>query len=171
MVKKIIGGFFLLLIFLVIFAPKEQIYYLIEKNLEKEKIIISNENFKETPFGFTIDNADIYFEGIKMAHIKSLSLNIFLLYNQLKLESVEIDKGFQNIAPKSIDTLSAVFSIIKPYKIAIDGVGSFGEVKGGVYLNMNKLFLRFPKTDKDIRVFRKFLKKDKKGLYYEKFFK
>ncbi|MCK4440386.1 MAG: hypothetical protein KAU90_00175, partial [Sulfurovaceae bacterium] len=80
------------------------------------------------------------------------------------------DKGIQNIVPKSIDNLTAIFSIIKPYKIAINGVGSFGEIKGGVYLNMNKIFLRISKT-KDISTFRKFLKKDKEGLYYEKFFR
>jgi hypothetical protein len=59
---------------------------------------------------------------------------------------------------------------MKPYKIAIDGLGSFGKVEGGVYINMNKIFLRFPET-KDINSFRKFLKKDDKGLYYEEFFK
>jgi len=170
MVKKIVGGFFLLLIFLVIFAPKQQIYYLLEKELAKNDIVISNEKFSDNLFGLSIKDADIYVKGIKMAHVKSLDLNIFFLYNKLSIDSIHTDKGIQNIAPKSIDNITAVFSIIKPYKVAIDGVGSFGEVKGGVYLNMNKIFLRLSKT-KDISIFRKFLKKDKEGLYYEKFFR
>jgi len=170
MVKKIISGFFLLLIFLVIFAPKQQIYYLLEKELAQNDIVISNEKFSDKLFGLTITDADIYVKGIKMAQIKSVDLNIFFLYNQLTINSVHTDKGIQNIVPKSIDNLTAIFSIIKPYKVAIDGVGSFGEVKGGVYLNMNKIFLRLPKT-KDISSFKNFLKKDKEGLYYEKFFR
>ena len=170
MVKKIIGGFFLLLIFLVIFAPKQQIYYLLEQELAKNDIVISNEKFTNKPFGLTITDADIYVKGIKMAQVKSVDLNIFFLYNRLTIDSVDIDKGIQNIVPKSINTISATFSIIKPYKINIEGVGSFGEVKGGVYLNMNKLFLRLPKT-KDISTIKKFLKKDTEGLYYEKFFR
>jgi len=170
MVKKIIGGFFILLIFLVIFAPKQRIYYLLEDKLAKEGIVISNEKFSDNLLGLSIKDADIYVKGIKMAHVKSLDLDIFFLYNRLTINSVHTDKGIQNIVPKSIDNISAVFSIIKPYKIAIEGVGSFGEVKGGVYLNMNKIFLRLPKT-KDISTFRRFLKKDKEGLYYEKFFK
>jgi hypothetical protein len=170
MVKKIISGFFLLLIFLVIFAPKQQIYYLLEKELAQNDIVISNEKFSDKLFGLTITDADIYIKGIKMAQIKSVDLNIFFLYNQLTINSVHTDKGIQNIVPKSIDKLTAIFSIIKPYKVAIDGVGSFGEVKGGVYLNMNKIFLRLPKT-KDISSFKNFLKKDKEGLYYEKFFR
>jgi len=170
MVKKFIGGFFILLIFLVIFAPKQRIYYLLEDKLAKEGIVISNEKFSDNLLGLSIKDADIYVKGIKMAHVASLDLDIFFLYNRLTINSVHTDKGIQNIVPKSIDNITAVFSIIKPYKIAIEGVGSFGEVKGGVYLNMNKIFLRLPKT-KDISTFRRFLKKDKEGLYYEKFFK
>jgi len=170
MVKKFIGGFFILLIFLVIFAPKQRIYYLLEDKLAKEGIVISNEKFSDNLLGLSIKDADIYVKGIKMAHVASLDLDIFFLYNRLTINSVHTDRGIQNIVPKSIDNITAVFSIIKPYKIAIEGVGSFGEVKGGVYLNMNKIFLRLPKT-KDISTFRRFLKKDKEGLYYEKFFK
>jgi len=170
MVKKIIGGFFLLLIFLVIFAPKQQIYYLLEDKLAKDGIVISNEKFSDNLLGLSIKDADIYVKGIKMAHVESLDLDIFFLYNRLTINSVHTDKAIQNLVPKSIDNISAVFSIIKPYKIDINGMGSFGEVKGGVYLNMNKIFLRLPKT-KDISMFRKFLKKDKEGLYYEKFFR
>ncbi|HHB94453.1 MAG TPA: hypothetical protein ENK88_04840, partial [Campylobacterales bacterium] len=83
MVKKIIGGFFLLLIFLVIFAPKQQIYYLLEKELAKNDIVISNEKFSDNLLGLSISDADIYVKGIKMAHIKSVDLDIFLLYNKL----------------------------------------------------------------------------------------
>ncbi|NOZ90629.1 MAG: hypothetical protein GXO60_05005 [Epsilonproteobacteria bacterium] len=170
MVKKIIGGFFLLLIFLVVFAPKQQIYYLLEKELAKNDIVISNEKFEDNLFGFSIKDADIYIKDIKMAQVKSLDLDIFFLYNKLEIKSVKTDKGIQNMVPKYIDKITAVFSIIHPYKIDIKGNGSFGEVEGGVYLNMNKIFIRVSKS-KDISAFRKFLKKDKEGLYYEKYFK
>ena len=170
MVKKTVGGFFLLLIFLVIFAPKQQIYYLVEKQLAKDDIVISNEEFSDNLLGFSIKHANIYIKGIKMAQVKSLDFDIFFLYNKISIESIKTDKGIQNIVPKSIDNLTAVFTIIKPYKIAIEGNGSFGQVRGGFYLNMNKLFLRLVKT-KDINMFKKFLKRDKEGLYYEKSFK
>ncbi|MCK4440962.1 MAG: hypothetical protein KAU90_03090, partial [Sulfurovaceae bacterium] len=97
MVKKIIGGFFLLLIFLVIFSPKERIYYLLEKELAKNDIVISHEKFSDNLLGFTISDADIYVKDIKMAHIKSLDLYIFFFYNKLTIDSVHTDKGIQNI--------------------------------------------------------------------------
>lgn len=167
MVKRTVGGFILLLIFLWIFAPKQEIYYLMEKELAKNGIVIANEKFEEGLFGMKISDAEIYFEGIQVAKVKSLSLNLFFLYNQAVISSVVTDKGIQNFAPKSIDKITATYSILKPYKIAIEGRGSFGSIIGGVYLNRHKLLLRF-KHIKEIRSFKKFLKKDKKGLYYEK---
>jgi len=170
MVKRIIGGFFLLLLFLILFSPKQELYYLLEKELNKNGIVISNEKFTDTFFGLSITDADIFVKGINMAQVKSLKLNIFFLYNSLSVESIATDKGIHNIAPKSIESISAVFSILKPYKVAINGKGSFGEVKGGYYLGKNKIFFRLTEK-KNIRSFQKFLKKDKEGLFYEKFFR
>ncbi|SFV60146.1 hypothetical protein MNB_SV-12-1017 [hydrothermal vent metagenome] len=170
MVKKGIGGFFLLVIFLILFSPKQEIYYLLEKRLEKDGIVISNEKFSDTLFGLTISDADIFVKGINMAKVKSLKLNIFFLYNQLSIESIETDKGIHKMAPKSIDNITATLSILKPYKVGVDAVGSFGSTSGGYYIGKNKLFFRL-KEKKDISSFRKFLKKDKEGLFYEKFFR
>jgi hypothetical protein len=169
MVKKIIAVLLLLPIFLLLFAPKEELYYLLESELEKNDIVISNEKFSNTLFGLTITDADIYIKGINMAKIKSLNLNLFLLYNNLTIESIETDRGIHNIVPKSIDSITATFSILKPYKIAVESIGSFGSTVGGYYINQNKLFFRL-KEKKNISSFKKFLKKDIEGLYYEKFF-
>ena len=41
-VKRIIGGFFLLILFLWLFAPKQELYYFLEKTLKEQDVIISN---------------------------------------------------------------------------------------------------------------------------------
>jgi hypothetical protein len=169
MVKKMIGGSFLFLFFLLIFAPKQEIYFKIEKELQKEGIVISNEKFSYNLWGLSIEDADIFLKGAKIAKVKSLNLSIFFLYNELIIEDIIIDRGAHKILPKNLDHATAIFSILKPYKIAIDANGSFGKISGGIYLNMNKIFLRVI-DKKDIRTFKGFLKKDDKGLYYEKFF-
>ncbi len=173
MVKKLtvtIFSSFIILLALLIFAPKEQLYYKLEKELEKNGIVISDEKFTDTILGVKIEDANVYVKGINVAHIKLIDLKIFFLLNRLTIDSVTTDKSIQNFVPKNINHAKAVFSILKPYKISIDANGSFGEISGGVYLNMNKIFIRVPKP-KDISAFRGFLKRDAKGLYYEKFFK
>jgi hypothetical protein len=169
MVKKIFGSSLILLFSILIFAPKQEIYFKVEQELKKRDIVISNEKFQDNLWGLSIENADIYVKGIKVAKVKSLNLTILFLYNKLTIEGVEVDSSIGKVVPKSIENLTAIFSIMKPYKISLDAVGSFGKIHGGVYFNMNKIFLRFPET-KDIISFQKFLKQDSEGLYYEKFF-
>jgi len=165
MVKRIVGGFFLTLILLWLFAPKQELYYLLEKSLKEQNIVISNEEFQDKWYGLKITNANIYLDGGNIAKVAELDFNFFFLYNTLTIHSIE--PAFANIAPKNIDKLIAKYSIIKPLKIELDGEGSFGVLKGAVDLLNRKVEIFFP-VSKDLKSVKKFLKKDpKKGWYYE----
>ena len=57
MVKKFLKfiGYFLFFIFMLIFfSPKENLYYLAEKELAKKSILISKESIKDSGFSFNI---------------------------------------------------------------------------------------------------------------------
>ena len=164
MVKRIFGGFFLLIILLWLVSPKQELYFLLEKELKKNDIIISNERFVDRWYGLEIYDADIYVKGIKMATVESLKLYIFFLYDKLTITNTKTE-----VDPKSIDSITAVFNVIKPYKIAIKSNGSFGLVEGGVYFMDKKLILRVIER-KDMKIFEKFLSKDDRGEYYEKYY-
>ena len=164
MVKRIIGGFFLLLLLLWLFAPKVELYYLLEKNLKKEGIIISNESLQDTWFGLSIKNADIYVKGANMVHINELKLNIFFFYNTLHIKTLTTDAIVHNVAPKEIEDVSITYSILKPLKATLKGIGSFGTVEGQVELIKKHVTVLFP-VAKDIRAFKKFLTKDAKGVW------
>ena len=164
MVKRLFGGFFLLIIFLWLVSPKQELYFLLEKELEKNDIIISNERFIDTWYGLEISDADIYIKGIKLANVESLKLHLFFLYNKLSVERIKTE-----VDPKSIDMITAVFNVIKPYKVTIKSNGSFGTVEGGIYLMEKKLILRLIEA-KNIKAFKKFLQKDDRGEYYEKYY-
>ena len=78
-----------------------------------------------------------------------------------------MDKSFSNMAPKSINQLDAIYSVLNPLNIKVDGVGSFGTVDGTVALAKRKVEILFPVV-KEIKTIKKFLKKDKeKGWLYE----
>lgn len=70
--KKILKLFlylFAFIVFFILFLPKESFYNLLEKELEKSQIIVSNETKKEKLFSFSVLNADIFYQGINMAKI------------------------------------------------------------------------------------------------------
>lgn len=161
------GGFLLFILFMWLFAPKQELYYLIEKSLKKSDIVISNETIKDTWFGLNISNATIYVKGVNVAQTANLQLNCFFLYNTLTIEGIEMDASLHNIAPKSVDELKATYSIMNPLQVKLEGLGSFGTMDGKVALVEKRVNLSFP-VAKDIHAFKKFLKKDKQeGWYYE----
>ncbi len=162
MVKRIIGGFFLLVILLWLLAPKQELYYLLEKELKKSDIIISNETIKDTWYGVKISDADIYIKGAKMAQLSQLELNIFFLYNRLTIKNIITNKAFHNDAPKSIEEINVIYSILDPLHIKLDSIGSFGEANGEVNIKDRTITIGFP-IAKEIKPFRKFLKKDSTG--------
>jgi len=167
MVKRIFLGFFLSLILLWLFAPKVELYYLLEKSLKEKQIIISNETITDTWYGLKIHNADVYVAGAKVANASQLNLNFFFLYTSLTLDEVTMDKSLANIAPKELNNLTAIHSVLKPSEVSINGTGSFGTLTGSIQLLNRKIEILFPVV-KEIKTLKKFLKKDQeKGWYYE----
>ncbi len=167
MVKRIVGGFFLSLIFLWLFAPKVELYYLLEKSLKKNDIIISNERVIDTWYGLKIENAQLYIAGAKVANISLLNFNFFFFYNSLKVDEIKMDSTLSTIAPKEIRYIEANYSIINPLEITLQGEGSFGIIDGKVSLLERKVEVLFP-VPKELKTIKKFLKKDKeKGWVYE----
>lgn len=167
MVKRILGGFFLSLILLWLFAPKVELYYLLEKSLKEKEIIISNETIIDTWYGLKIENADLYVAGAKVANTAELNFNFYFFYSTLKINKIQMDKSLSNMAPKEINNFSAVYSILNPLEVKIDAEGSFGVLDGRVALVERKVEILFP-VAKELKTIQKFLKKDKeKGWIYE----
>jgi len=167
MVKRIIGGFLLALVLLWLFAPKVELYYLLEKSLKERNIVISNETITDTWYGLQIENATLYVAGAKVAHVAKLNFNFFLFYNTLKIDEVKMDKSLSNMAPKEIKYFRAIYSVLNPLKVKLEAEGSFGVADGSVDLKNQKVEILFPVT-KDIKTIKRFLKKDKeRGWVYE----
>ena len=99
-----------------------------------------------------------------MAHIGELELNIFFLYNTLIIKEITTDEVVHKVAPKSVDEVSVKYSVLDPLRVKLNGLGSFGTMDGNVTLLEKHLLIKFP-VSKDIRAFRKFLKKDETGVW------
>ncbi|CAA6813581.1 MAG: Unknown protein [uncultured Sulfurovum sp.] len=167
MVKRIVGGFFLSLILLWLFAPKVELYYFLEKKLKENKIVISNETITDTWYGIKIENAKLYVDSAKIADIDEFNFSFFFLYNTLKIDNIKTDNSLSRLAPKEINTINAVYSIIQPLEIKLNGEGSIGVFDGTVELIKKRIEILFP-VPKDLKSIKKFLKKDQeKGWLYE----
>lgn len=166
MVKKSILILLTILLSLIVFAPKRELYYLLESNLLKYDIIIHNEALKDGFFDLKIEHPELYFKGIQIAKIEEISLFSLLVYSQLKAKGVNIDDSLRSWMPEKIDTLKVNYEWMHPKSIALSMEGSFGVADGYIELNQRTIHMDLTKEG-SLGPLKSLLKKGEKGWYYE----
>jgi hypothetical protein len=117
------------LIFTVILIPKEFIYFKIEHILKKENIII-NENISSKLNGLILKNGVVYVDNMDLAKFYKANLNIFLVYNNLKIDNLFVNKTM-------IKTMNISYSLLYPTKLFINS----DKLKGEIDLMKRKLIV------------------------------
>ena len=150
-----------LFIGILVFMPKDNLYYTIQKYLSKENIYI-NSDIKNS-FNLNLKNGDIYENGVNFAKFQQIKIYPFIIFNQIKAKNITIE--FQNL---KINNLKITYSIINPIKIYIKGISNFGKIEGEI--NLIKKFVKVYILNLTNNNLKNFLQKDKKGyFYYAKF--
>ena len=168
-VKNIFLGILVLWFAFLAFMPKTELYYLLEKELLKNDIKLNEQSIDEGIFSLKLHGVKLFAKGVHIADIKKVELVTFLGYTTFKIEEIVVDTLLSAQAPKEIKSIDIVHSILDATHISIDANGSLGEVIGQVNLAQRKIRVDFQKS-KEIYKIKNFLKKDKKGWYYEKTF-
>ncbi|MFX4219282.1 hypothetical protein ACOL3B_10350 [Aliarcobacter butzleri] len=117
------------IIILIFLIPKESFYNLFEKELEKYNIVISNE-IREEKLDFTILNAEIFYQGIKVAKIDRLNFKSLLFYSKLNVENIYLEDKLKDFIPNYIEKISLKYNISNFNKIFIEANGRFGHLNG-----------------------------------------
>ena len=123
---------FTFFLFFLIFLPKENLYNLVEKELEKKQLIISDEKRDEKLFGLDILNAKLFFEQINISKIENISLETFILYTKIEIMNIALIDSFSQFAPSPIEKLVIKHSILNPNNFTIFANGAFGELNGTI---------------------------------------
>lgn len=119
---------------LVYFLPKENMFYLLEKKLFENKIIISNEKITEKSFSTLIDDSDVYYNNLKFSKVNNIDISTYIFVNNIKITHVKISDDFKNFLPQNIKYININHSILNPTNLEIDSKGEFGELSGIVNL-------------------------------------
>ncbi len=165
LVKYILTFIIFLVIGFTLFMPKSNIYYKVEDILQKQGIVIDNEEIQDNLLDLKILHPVIYYQGLDVARASIITFRPMLVLNTLKVEDIELLGVAKNLNI-DINRLSATHSILKPFYIKLNANGSFGLAKGYVDLK-NRLIHIDIVEPKNINPIRNFLKKGEKGWYYE----
>lgn len=166
MVKKILIALLAVFFSIAIFAPKRELYYLLEDRLMQYDIIISNEKIHDGFFTLWLEHPQIYFKGIKIAQIKRVDLMTLFLYSRVLADGLTVDESMQKWLPKEIGTLLASYQAFDFRHIALEAQGEFGKAQGYVALHERKIHIDFTE-ERSIENLKLFLKKGEQGWYYE----
>jgi hypothetical protein len=167
MVKNIFIGFFVIWFALLVFMPKQELYFTLEKELAKQDIEINEQNIEEGVFSLNLIKPVIYVKGIKIATLEKINIFTLLLYTNINVKSLLLDESLKSFAPEKIDAANISHVVFNPFHLNIEAKGSFGILEGNANLTERTLHLDFTETTKEIDSIRPNLKKDEKGLYYE----
>ena len=143
---------------LIIFMPKENLFFTLQKELKKENIFI-NTKASSNLIDLKLDNSKIFVNKINIANIESIKITPLLFFNKIDLKNIKIDFNHLNI-----DNLNLTYSVLTPFNVDIKGSSNFATIKGFIDLkNRNMKIYLLNLTNKTIK---SFLKKDKKGYFY-----
>ena len=167
MVKNIFISFFVIWFALLVFMPKQELYFTLEKELAKQDIEINEESIEEGMFSLNLIKPVIYVKGIKIATIEKINIFTLIFTSNINIKLLSLDDSLKSFAPQKIDVANISYSLLSPFKVTMEAEGSFGRLEGNANLNERDLRIDFAETTKELDSIRSNLKKDEKGLYYE----
>ncbi len=167
MVKNIFITFIIFWFALLVFMPKQELYFTLEKELAKQDIEINEQSIQEGIFSLNLIKPVIYVKGIKIATIEKINIFTLIFHTNINMKLLSLDDSLKSFAPQKIDVADISYSLFTPFKVNIEAEGSFGVISGRADLNERNLRLDFNETAKGLDTIRSNLKKDEKGLYYE----
>lgn len=166
MVKKIVSVLFLIWFILILFMPKEEVYFKVEQELAKYDIAINEESRSEGIFSLDLKNVTIYAKGIPLVTVEEVSFFTLLLYHCIELKEIYIDESLKSMTPTEIENLRISHGIWSPLHLSLGAEGVFGEAVGSVDLEDRKIRLDFNDT-KSLEMIRSNLKQGEEGWHYE----
>lgn len=154
---------------LIIFIPKERIYFSIEAFLSDYHVFINNENFTNHLIYLDVENAALALDNQSLASIQKIQIAPFLFFNRLSISNLSFSPYYHSFFPGSVDAIVLTYSILAPFEISIQGKGDFGQFRGEYDIINHKIRIVFEPTYQ-LRQYGFLVSKlhqEKEGLIYE----
>jgi len=159
---KFIAYMLFFLSMFLIFLPKENLFYQVEKEAIKYDVYISKESIGEKLFGLKLHHASISYQGIQSATIEEADFFLGLFYNEVVLKNIELSSLVKNYWPQKISLCKFHYSVLDPLIIYGKAKGLFGKIDMhynlqkrtiDIFLKPSKLMLK--KYSSTLRYFKK----------------
>lgn len=151
----------LFVFFTLILLPKASLYNLLEQELSKQNIVISNEIRDEKLLNLKLSDAKIYYKGIEGANIQSINFLSVLVYSKIEVDNIKLLQSLSSFFPPYIENIIIKHSLLDYRNITIYSLGDFGVLYGNIDILNRTLILELEASSKMKREYSKVLKQMK----------
>ena len=173
-ILKFCGYLLFFILALMFFMPKVSSYYYAEQELQKHKVILSNEELIDNGFSLQVNHINLSYDSIDSARVESLNVKLFLMYNIIKVEKIRLDSIVSSFFPVEVDTIIISHHIFNPLKVFASAEGEFGSAVVEVSVLDRNLSATIKPSEIMLQKYKKTLsmmKKQENGEYtYDKAF-
>jgi len=167
-ILKLFGFIILFFLALSYVTPKVNFYYLLEKKLQKQKIILSDEQIKDKGFTLNIKNTKVFYDSIESAKVEKINITTLFFFNYISIKNVKLSGIASSFIPINIKNIDVSYSIFNPINISISASGDFGESTGSFNLLDNNLNISINPSKLTLTKYKKtlkYLEKNQDGAY------
>ena len=128
-IRSIIGYGLLVLITILYFIPKTNLYYQLEHKLQPHGIIIHNEHVDDKWFWLEITDAQLFVQKIESLHVRKTSVMLLGFYNRVNLEGILLASTLGQFVPKKIESAKLHYALYNPFNVNGTIHGDFGQAE------------------------------------------
>ena len=153
---------------LIYFLPKQSLYYFAEQELQKQQVILSNEEISEKTFSLELQHSNISYQSISSAEVAYIDVQLLFFYNVINLHDIRISSVASTFIPLNISSVKVKHTLLNPLNILFRANGEFGEAEGVVHIldrNMSLILKPSPLMLKEYSSTLRELNKNEKGEY------
>jgi hypothetical protein len=131
----------------MIFIPKENLYFLIQKELKNYNIDLVTKKINDIRFSLILDNTTIKYENIEALNISNINFESYFFKTNIKLNNIKLNSILNEFAPAKIDNIYLTHDMINLNKIYIDFIFKGGSCTGciDIFQRVVKLKLKISK--------------------------
>jgi hypothetical protein len=131
---KSLAYFIFVVVAMLFFLPKINLYYLGESFVEKYKIVMSQEKLTDQGLTLKIDEGKLYYDDLMVAHIDHISIKPLIVFNAISVSPFTFSKDMEQFLPLGIESFNITHTVFSPLHVSIESSGDFGYLSGDIAL-------------------------------------
>ncbi len=122
------------LLLIVVFLPKKELYFLAERHLAPLGVSITGERVRDLGLGLRLSGGHLRYGDMAIADLNQTTLWLMLGYNRFEMAPFSLSSDLGSILPAEVEHLAITHTLLMPHRIFLEASGAFGQAKGEVNL-------------------------------------